>query len=967
MVLYKFLFPQQSICNEQEMYYRGNGIDPRDHKILFKNGGYVVSSTYFNSISLNKWYENTISENIGIRFRLKGSFDIQLGILYLQNGKVKTEWEQALKRSSENDYTVELFFNKKNGIGFFKLTALSDNAVFYGAEYFTDVDPSLTNPVKLAVGICTFRREEFILANLSRLSEAINNKESILYNNLDVYVSDNGQTLPLSLNDDHIRITYNPNYGGAGGFTRTVIEAKLSQKEYTNFIFLDDDILLDAHAIEKNAAFLSLLKPEKRKSVIGGAMFSTEKKYWQFESASKWQDIGFRFNRRDVDLRLIENVVLNEQPYDVNYNAWCYCCIPFEIAKNNNLPIPIFFHMDDVEYGLRNGLPVITLNGINVWHLYKKGIVPAKNIYYDIRNKLIMLSEINPDAAIRLAWSYFVGFTTEVLKYHYAKAINAYLGILDFCKGFDWFKKTNTLSIHQSLFNNVNWTDTTDEAIKRAAFSQSDVRTRKAKLAIAKNQLLPSFKTKYIFDDNSMEDTKNCRKIIVVSKSERKQIVYKKSLRLAFKCFFMRQSVKRALKKKLPSAVAEYNMRLSEVQSLSFWNDYLGLSLPKKPRKVLFVASDNDATSGAFRSMTVLCRLMKEEHNIDAKVLLPKVGDGVKLLRENDIEYTIIPSEDWIVKMNDDPEAIRQKKRKCKENNEVALKKIKDYLVKEQFDLVHINTTYHYVAALAAQALSIPIVWHLREFLEEDQQRRILDRDFGYNLIKQSTKIIAISDSIFDKYKEVFGKEKMIRIYNGIDPAPFYSSEHEILTNDKPSFVCIGVIDSYKGQGELVEACGKYKERYGKDFKLTLIGNERTAYMKTVNDLIQQYSLQKNVVIAGRRSDVNDILKKTDVTFVCSKAEAFGRVTIEAMMSGSVVIGANSAGTKELICDHIDGLLYSSGNTDELCEKIHECLEATEKTKAMAKAGNQKAMRQFSAKNNCDNVFNVYQSIWEGK
>ena len=816
------------------------------------------------------------------------------------------------------------------------------------------------------MGICTFRRESFIIDNLNRLKETISDEKSVLFDNLDVYVSDNGQTLPLDLNDDHIKIVYNPNYGGAGGFTRTLIEAKLSEKGYTNFIFLDDDIVLDVHAIEKTATFLSLLKPEKRKSVIGGAMFSTERKYLQFESASKWQDIGFKFNRRDVDMRLAENIVLNELVYDVNYNAWCYCCIPFEVVKDNNLPLPIFFHMDDVEYGLRNALPVITLNGINVWHLYKKGIVPAKNIYYDTRNKLIMLSEIDPNAAIRLAWSYCVGFTTEVLKYHYAKAINAYQGILDFCKGFDWFKNTDTLSIHKSLYNNVNWTDTTDDAIRNATFSQSDVRTRKAKKAIARNQLLPSFKTKYIFDDNGMEDTRNTRKIIVVSKTENKQIVYKKSLRLALKCYLMRLSVKRALKKKLPDAIKEYNMRLSEVQSLSFWNEYLGLSLPKKAKKVLFVASDNDATSGAFRSMTVLCRLMKEEHNIDAKVLLPKVGDGAKLLKENDIEYTVIPSEDWIVKLDDDDHTITDKKKKCKKTNRNKHEKTKRYLEREQFDLIHINTTYHYVASLAARALSIPVVWHLREFLEEDQQRRIIDRQFGYDLIKKSTKIVAISDSIFDKYKDIFGEDKMVRIYNGIDPLPFYTKDHEILTEGTPSFVCIGVIDAYKGQGELVEACGKLKEKYGTEFKLTLIGNERTEYKNTVDALIKNYSLQKNVVIAGRRSDVNDILKETDITFVCSRAEAFGRVTIEAMMAGSFVIGANTAGTKELINDGVDGILYTSGDTDDLCEKIHTALINPDETKTMAQNGNLKAVEQFSAKNNCDNVYKVYQSIWEG-
>lgn len=45
--------------------------------------------------------------------------------------------------------------------------------------------------------------------------------------------------------------------------------------------------------------------------------------------------------------------------------------------------------------------------------------------------------------------------------------------------------------------------------------------------------------------------------------------------------------------------------------------------------------------------------------------------------------------------------------------------------------------------------------------------------------------------------------------------------------------------------------------------------------------------------------------KKIDVELVCSRSEAFGRVTIESMMSSNPVIGANTGGTKELI---IEGL-----------------------------------------------------------
>lgn len=43
-------------------------------------------------------------------------------------------------------------------------------------------------------------------------------------------------------------------------------------------------------------------------------------------------------------------------------------------------------------------------------------------------------------------------------------------------------------------------------------------------------------------------------------------------------------------------------------------------------------------------------------------------------------------------------------------------------------DIVHINTSWTYVGALAAKKAKIPFIWHIREFLEEDQDRRIWKR-----------------------------------------------------------------------------------------------------------------------------------------------------------------------------------------------------------------------------------------------
>jgi glycosyltransferase involved in cell wall biosynthesis len=67
-------------------------------------------------------------------------------------------------------------------------------------------------------------------------------------------------------------------------------------------------------------------------------------------------------------------------------------------------------------------------------------------------------------------------------------------------------------------------------------------------------------------------------------------------------------------------------------------------------------------------------------------------------------------------------------------------------------------------------------------------------------------------------------------------------------------------------------------------------------------------------------------LGDADVALMCSSSEAFGRVTVEAMKLGRPVIGADAAGTAELVRDGWNGLLYPAGDPAALAvciERLH--------------------------------------------
>src|SRR5699024_8924720 len=92
------------------------------------------------------------------------------------------------------------------------------------------------------------------------------------------------------------------------------------------------------------------------------------------------------------------------------------------------------------------------------------------------------------------------------------------------------------------------------------------------------------------------------------------------------------------------------------------------------------------------------------------------------------------------------------------------------------------------------------------------------------------------------------------------------------------------------------------------------------------------------------------------------KAEAFGRVTVEAMLAGALVIGANTEGTAELI-DGKYGLLYNQGDFMSLFQKIKYAIDNQEEMKEIASLSKRYALQNFTATINCNNICKIYKEL----
>ena len=590
MILQRLLFPKEEICKNADMYFHFKvGCKINQESIIMESGDILEGDTYFNAFSLSKWKKYTELNNLWISVILKGDCEVFLCGAYINEKNIicrKNDNLVALKHSSKDKREIKLKFNLADydrcPLVYVQIKA-KGHTELYGGYFFTEVDETKLPAIKIALGICTYHREDFIFRNLFAIDRDIYKTNSVLKNNLDIIVCDNAGTLPIkALANSHVSIYKNKNYGGSGGFTRCIIEAlkKKDDSHYTHIILMDDDIVFDTAVLERNYVFLKLLKKKYANIAIGGAMLVLNDRIRQFENGARLTPDGMlAFKNKNLTLSTIRNILVNDAQSGNNYNAWCYCCMPLSKIARNNLPLPLFIHMDDVEFGVRNQFEFVNINGICVWHPFASNMRNVAIVYYDIRNKLIAMASLGGCSLKDYAIKWLHTFRSDIFVYNYERTLVACMAIRDFLEGIDNFKRIDPIALNQKLAKfNKEWVNAPLEHLRNIT-KPKDIKDpkilRKRKIL---NYILPTTKRYVVRNcDISAADPYRARKLFICNVGEKKERVYKKSLSKAISCWLECKKVEKLIYKKMDIVGLEWRVRIKELYSWNFWLSYLGI------------------------------------------------------------------------------------------------------------------------------------------------------------------------------------------------------------------------------------------------------------------------------------------------------------------------------------------------------------------------------------------------------
>lgn len=238
-------------------------------------------------------------------------------------------------------------------------------------------------------------------------------------------------------------------------------------------------------------------------------------------------------------------------------------------------------------------------------------------------------------------------------------------------------------------------------------------------------------------------------------------------------------------------------------------------------------------------------------------------------------------------------------------------------------DLIHTNNSLTTVGYRLSKKFHIPHLWHIREYGQKDFGFHRFPTEAVFKHRLKQSKFVTITKALASYYGDSDCRHV---IYNGIG----VNSSSEIKPENKNKwFLYVGSISKEKGFSDLLYAFAEYKSKNkGTGYKLIVLGSPISDYMRPLNKLIKELDLHNNVIFKGQVENVSYYMQKSRATIVPSIYEAFGRITAEAMLNKCLVIGRNTAGTKEQFDNGVEifkreiGLRFNS--VLELVDRLYE-------------------------------------------
>lgn len=279
--------------------------------------------------------------------------------------------------------------------------------------------------------------------------------------------------------------------------------------------------------------------------------------------------------------------------------------------------------------------------------------------------------------------------------------------------------------------------------------------------------------------------------------------------------------------------------------------------------------------------------------------------------------------------------------------------------------LFHANIPGRMIGRLAG----VPIIITGRRGMRIGGPRRELITRFTAAL---DDRVVAVCQMVRQaEIRQAGGKpEKIITIYNGVDPEKYKNSAREDVRQrwgieaDAALLGAVGRLHPVKGLADLLQAVAGLRSAYP-HVRLLLVGDG--PLRAELERQAAALDISETVIFTGAQKDVPAILSALDVLVLPSLAEGLSNVLLEAMAAGLPVVATAVGGTPELVIDGETGRLVPPQDAASLAQAIQQLLANPAQARQMGQAGRQRVQAHFTIRQMVRQTEQLYETLLQEK
>lgn len=223
-------------------------------------------------------------------------------------------------------------------------------------------------------------------------------------------------------------------------------------------------------------------------------------------------------------------------------------------------------------------------------------------------------------------------------------------------------------------------------------------------------------------------------------------------------------------------------------------------------------------------------------------------------------------------------------------------------------------------------------------------------------LIRRSRTVVAVSEFVRQTAIEQGVVPACIQVVNNsVDIGPFLKDHDRVskrrelgIPDDSPVIISIGRLDPGKGHHDLIRAVALLRSAVP-DVRLVICGRSfsRSRYHILLKEETERLGLTANVIFAGFRRDIPELLAASDVFCLPTINEAFPNVFLEAMAAARPAVGYDVGGVPEIVVHGETGYLAEQHDINSLSNYLRQLLVEEGLAQRMGEAGRERVQSCF--------------------